>query len=503
MSIETEETTRISDSGISRSYGAFINNEFIPIGDTSFPAFDAGTGEHLADVARCGAAEVDQAVEAARAAFPAWKAVAAEERAGLLLKLADAVEANLSRLALIDARDIGRKVGETALDHQFAINQYRYFAAAAVTHEGWGRSIPNGYLIAKREPYGVCGQIIPWNVPAIMAAFKIAPAVAAGNTVVLKPDENASLSTLELGKLIAEIFPPGVINIVPGLGEEAGAALTSHPGVNKLAFTGSSEVGRIISIAGSQRLIPVSLELGGKSPNIVFPDTDKLDAVVDNASFAALYCNGQSCLAGTRLFVHDDIYDEFMGKMVAAFKRISVGAATEESTTLSGLISEEQGIRVLGYIEKGLAEGAKLLTGGKRVTVPGHEHGYFIEPTIFEATNDMAIAQEEIFGPVLTVIRWNDFDQMIEEANDIRYGLAAGVYTSNLKNAMATADRLEAGSVWINSYFNLASGSPFGGFKESGIGSEYCHETLNMYTHLKSITVQNEPSEAWFIPSPL
>lgn len=486
--------------GVSDQYGPFINNEFRPITGESFPAVNAGTGEHLADLARCGAEQIDEAVAAAKAAFPAWKATMPEDRSAMLNKLADAIEENQHRLAVIDAMDIGRKIPETALDHQFAINQYRYFAAAAITHEGWGRPIPEGYLVAKREPYGVCGQIIPWNVPGIMAAFKIAPAVAAGNTVVLKPDENASLSTLELGKLIAEIFPPGVINILPGMGEEAGSALTGHPDVAKLAFTGSTEVGKIIATAGAQRITPVSLELGGKSPNIVFPDVEKLDAVVDNVAFAATYCNGQSCLAGTRLFVHDDIYEEFMRKLVDGFERLSLGPATDDTSNISGMVSAEQGERVLGYIKKGIDEGAKLLTGGKRVAIEGYEHGYFIEPTILETTNDSTIAQEEIFGPVLSVIRWNDHDKMIKEANDIRYGLAAGVYTSDLKNAMETADRLEAGSVWINSYFNLASGAPFGGYKESGIGSEFSHETLNMYTKLKSVTIQNEPSDAWFLP---
>lgn len=498
MSTDTARAT--TDTGLSTVYGPFINNEFhAPTGET-FPAVDAGTGEHLADIARCGADEIDAAVTAAKAALPGWRATSPEDRSALLLKLADAVEQNKDRLALIDARDIGRKVFETGLDQQFAINQYRYFAAAIITHEGWGRPIPNGYLIAKREPVGVCGQIIPWNVPAIMAAFKIAPAVAAGNTVVLKPDENASLSTLELGKLIAEIFPPGVVNIVPGLGEEAGAALTAHPDVTKLAFTGSSEVGRLVAEAGSRRLTPVSLELGGKSPNIVFPDADNLTAVADNAAFAALYCNGQSCLAGTRLFVHDDIYDSFMTTLTEGFSRVKVGPATDPASTLSGLVSEKQGRRVADYIDKGKSEGAKLVTGGGRTEVAGHEHGWFFEPTLFEVSNDMQIAQEEIFGPVLSVIRWNDYETMLSEANGVRYGLAAGLYTSNLKNAMETADRLEAGSVWINSYFNLASGSPFGGYKDSGIGSEYCHETLNMYTHLKAITVQNEPGPAFFLP---
>lgn len=490
-----------TELGLSETYGAFIDNEFQPLTGAAFEARNAGTGESLARIARCGKAEVDAAVQAAARAFPAWRATSPEERCALLLKLADAVEADAQRLARIDAVDIGRRLFETGLDHVFAVSQYRYFAAAAITHEGFGRPIPNGYLVAKREPYGVCGQIIPWNVPAIMAAFKIAPAVAAGNTVVLKPDENASLSTLELCKHIAKIFPPGVINIVPGLGEEAGAALTAHPGVAKLAFTGSSEVGRIVSRAGAERLVPVSLELGGKSPNIIFPDIEDIDAVVDNAMFATMYCNGQSCLAGTRLFVHDTVYDAVMDRLVAGMGRVKVGSPLAADTVLSNLVSDKQGQRVLDYIRIGKAEGARLMTGGTRVPVEGHEAGYFIAPTVFEARNDMRIAQEEIFGPVLSVIRWKDYEQMLAEANGVRYGLAAGLYTSNLRNAWETADRLQAGSVWINHYFNLASGSPFGGFKESGIGSEYCHETLNMYTHLKAVTVQTRVAAPWFAPS--
>ncbi|WPH24234.1 aldehyde dehydrogenase family protein [Variovorax paradoxus] len=487
--------------GLSETYSAFINNEFQPtVSGQSFEARHSSTGEQLARIARCGKVEVDAAVQAAASAYPAWRATPPEERSALLLKLAAAVEADMPRLARIDSIDIGRRLFETELDHRFAISQYRYFAAAAITHEGFGRPIPGGYLVAKREPYGVCGQIIPWNVPAIMTAFKIAPAVAAGNTIVLKPDENASLSTLELCKHVAKIFPPGVINIVPGFGEEAGAALTAHPGVSKLAFTGSSEVGRIIARAGAERLVPVSLELGGKSPNIIFPDIDDIDAVVDNAMFATMYCNGQSCLAGTRLFVHDAVYDSVMDRLVAGMERVKIGSGLAPDTVLSNLVSAEQGKRVLGYIDIGKAEGARLVTGGKRVPVDGHEAGYFITPAVFEAHNRMRIAQEEIFGPVLSVIRWKDYDQMIEEANGVRYGLAAGLYTSNLRNAWETADRLQAGSVWINHYFNLASGSPFGGFKESGIGSEYCHETLNMYTHLKAVTVQTQVAQPWFAP---
>ncbi len=501
MSIATSTSPGVESLGISRFYGAFVNNEFLPARGATFPAVSAARGEHLADIARCGAAEVDRAVEAAEKAYPAWKALQPEERAACLLKLADAIERDTPRLMQIDTQDIGRGLWETGIDHAIAVAQYRYFAAAAVTHEGFGRPIPNGYLIAKREPYGVCGQIIPWNVPAIMAAFKIAPAVAAGNTVVLKPDEHASLSTLELCKHIADIFPPGVINVVPGLGEEAGAALTAHPRVAKLAFTGSSEVGRIVSTAGAGRLVPVSLELGGKSPNIVFPDVDPqdMDAIVDNVTFASMYCNGQSCLAGTRLFIHDAIYDGFMERLVASMRRIRVADPSTEGPLLGCLVSEKQGRRVQGYIDAGKAQ-ASLVTGGVRAQVQGCDAGWFFEPTVFETTNDTRIAQEEIFGPVLSVIRWNDYEKLIHDVNNVRYGLAAGLYTTNLKAATETADRLQAGNVWINNYFNLASGSPFGGFKESGIGSEFCRETLNMYTHLKAITVQGQVNPAWYAP---
>ena len=482
-----------------QNYPAYIGGKTIYAQDT-FPAINASTGRPLGQLARCGAKEVDLAVQAATQAQQQWAQTAYETRALLLNRLADALEQATPHLAQIDAEDVGRRVSEVMIDYQIAVAQYRYFAAAIVAHEDFGRPIPDGYLIAKRVPLGVVGQIIPWNVPAIMVALKVAPAIAAGNAVILKPDENASLSTLEFARIANDIFPAGLINVLTGFGEEVGSALTSHPGVAKLAFTGSPEVGRIISQAGAKRLVPVSLELGGKSPNIVFPDIDDMDAVVDNALFAALYCNGQSCLAGTRLFVHDAIYSQFVEKLVAAARRVRIGDPSDANTQLSCLISASQGEKVLKYIQTGRDEGAKVLTGGQRVTVAGHEHGYFIEPTILETNNHMRVAPEEIFGPVLSVIRWNDVDEMIKQANDVCYGLAAGIYTSNLKNAMETADRLQAGNVWINRYFNLTSGSPFGGMKESGIGREHCRETLNMYSELKAITVQTTVPQPWFAP---
>lgn len=470
-------------------YRPFINNEFRQSSSETFDARNPATGALLARLTRGGAADIDLAVNAARAAFPAWSATPPEQRAALLNKLADAMEADMQRMAQIDACDIGRRIYETTYDEYISIGHYRYFAAAALTHEGFGRPIPNGHFIAKREPIGVCAQIIPWNVPAIMVASKVAPALAAGNTLVLKPDENASLSTMEWCKKIAAIFPPGVVNVVPGLGVEAGQALIRHPGVAKIAFTGSDEVGRLIATAAGEALLPVTLELGGKSANIVFPDVDDIDAVVDNAAFAAMYCNGQSCLAGTRLFVHEDIYSKFMDKLCSRLAAAKIGSAFEEGVTLTCLVSEKQGRRVLDYIELGKSEGAKLLTGGKRVPVSGCDAGYFIQPTVFEARNSMRICQEEIFGPVLSVMRWSDYETMLSEANDSRFGLASGVYTSNLANALKTADRLQAGSVWVNQYFNLMNGTPFGGYKHSGLGREFCHETLNHYTQLKSITL--------------
>lgn len=489
------------DLQLKQVYGPFINNEMTsPLGAV-FHANNAATGQHLADIARCGQLEIDRAVSAAQTAFPSWKSLGFEARSGMLHRLADAIEVDAERLAQIDARDIGRRLFETRIDHVVAARHFRYFASVIMALEDFGRPIEGGYLMAKREPLGVCGQIIPWNAPAIMVAMKLAPALASGNTVVLKPDENASLSTLELARHIAAILPPGVVNIVPGLGSEAGVALTSHPGVKKLAFTGSTDVGRLVGAAAAARLVPATLELGGKSPNIVFPDIENIDDVVDNITFGSIFANGQACFAGTRLFLHSDIYDTFVGKLVESFKRAKVGDPLDEKTVVSCLVSPEQGKRVLQYLEIGQQEGAALITGGSRVTVPGNEYGYFIEPTILETVNTMRVAQEEIFGPVLSVIKWDDYEAMLEQANDTKYGLAAGIYSSGLHNALNAADRLQVGSVWINRFFNLVEGSPYGGYNDSGLGREFCRETLNAYTQLKSITVQTKSDSAWFVPS--
>ncbi|AYO38845.1 aldehyde dehydrogenase [Serratia sp. P2ACOL2] len=483
---------------LDKAYGPLINGVFELDGTDIHPVISPSTGERLADLRYCNERDVERAVLAAEAAFPAWKALGQQVRARLVAQLADVLESDLERMTQIDAQDVGRCISEVRRDYQTAVRHYRYFAAVVMGHEDSGRSIADGYSLAKREPLGVCGQIIPWNAPAIMAAFKLAPALVTGNTVVLKADENASLSTLELGKMIANIFPAGVVNIITGLGSVAGAALTGNRKVRKLSFTGSTAVGKLVAKAAAERLVPVTLELGGKSPNIVFPDIEDMDAVVDNVTFAAIHNNGQSCLAGTRLFVHADIYERFSAKLVTAFERVCVGSPLAEQSRVSCLVSEKQGERVLAYIRTGFEEGATLLTGGKRRVVAGCEHGYFIEPTIFAAENGMRVCQEEIFGPVLTLIKWSEYDEMIAEANDSEYGLASGIYTRSLKNALATADRLEAGSVWINSYSNITDGTAFGGYKNSGIGREFCKETLNAYTQIKTITLQTDLPAVWF-----
>lgn len=482
-----------------KSYGPLINGVFETDDKArSFAAVDPATGRHLAYIRYCDAKDVDRAVKAAHAAFPAWRALGQQMRARLVNLLADEIEEHSERLAMIDAHDVGRCISEVRKDYLTAVRHYRYFASVIMAHEDTGREIEGGYAIAKRDPLGVCGQIIPWNAPAIMAAFKLAPALVAGNTVVLKPDENASLSTLELGKLIQKIFPAGVVNMVTGLGDIVGAALSEHPLIRKLSFTGSTEVGRTVAGVAARRLVPSTLELGGKSANIVFPDIDDIDAVVDNATFAAIHNNGQSCLAGTRLFVHASIAEQFQEKLIAAFKRVRVGSPLAEESRVSCLVNAQQGERVLSYIIMGLEEGAKLLAGGGRASVPGCEHGYFIQPTLLLARNDMSICQEEIFGPVLSLIVWDDYETMIAQANGTEYGLAAGIYTSNLQHAMETAARLEAGSVWINRYSNITDGTAFGGYKNSGIGREFCRETLNAYTQIKTITMQARAPLSWF-----
>ncbi|MFJ7724545.1 aldehyde dehydrogenase family protein [Neobacillus sp. NPDC097160] len=495
--METTSEKVTVDLKLDETYGAFINGEFVEPSNGYIDAINAANGKLLSKIARCGKEEIDRAVTAANEAFKGWSTTLIEERSALLHKVADVLEANQDRLKMIECLDTGRPIHEFDLDYQLAIYQFRYFASAILTYEGASRPVQNGHLIVKKEALGVCAQIIPWNVPMIMVSFKLAPALAAGNTVVLKPAEDASLSTMEFAKLLQEVLPKGVVNIVPGYGTEAGQALIDHPDVHKLAFTGSVDVGRLVGKTAGERILPVTLELGGKAPHIVFPDVD-IDRAVENATLGYTFFNGQSCILGTRLFIHEDIYDEFVEKLIARAKEVKIGDPTDRSTRVSALINEKQGKSVLGYFEIAKEEGAKILYGGNRVTVPGNEYGYFIEPTIIEATSEMRIAQEEIFGPAATVTRWSDIDDVIRMANDVDYGLAAGIMTNDLENALDTANKLQAGSVWINQYFNFQSGAPFGGFKNSGVGREYSKEALDNYTQSKTIVAAYQLPPAGF-----
>ncbi|WP_408011103.1 aldehyde dehydrogenase family protein [Pseudalkalibacillus sp. A8] len=478
-------------------YGPFINGDILEPVNGYIDAVNAASGKIISKIGRGGGEDIDRAVKAARKAFPGWSNTSIEERSMLLHKMADVLEEHQDRLKLIECMETGRAIHEFDLDYKLAIYQFRYFASAILTYEGTSRQVQNGHLITKKEPLGVCAQIIPWNVPMIMTSFKLAPALATGNTVVLKPAEDACLSIMEFVKLIGKILPKGVLNVVPGYGQEAGQSLIDHPDIDKLAFTGSVEVGRIVGKTAGERILPVTLELGGKAPHIVFPDVD-IDRAVENATLGYTFFNGESCILGTRLLIHNDIYDEFVEKLINRAKEVKIGEPTDPSTRLASLINEKQGKRVLGYFEIAKKEGAKILYGGNRVTVPGYEHGYFIEPTIIEAEPYMKIAQEEIFGPAATVTRWRDVDEVIKIANDVKYGLAAGIMTEDLEKALDTANKLEAGSVWINQYFNFQSGAPFGGYKNSGVGREYSKEALDAYCQSKTIVVSYQLPPAGF-----
>jgi acyl-CoA reductase-like NAD-dependent aldehyde dehydrogenase len=472
----------------------FINNEWVDADDgTSFGTYHPATGELIAEVAAGEATDIDKAVKAARAAFnnPKWRYMDASDRGVLLWRIADALEARQKELVRIEVVDNGKPIREAQIDLREAIEAFRYYA-------GWttklqGDTIPvrgNVLNYTLREPVGVVGAIIPWNFPLLMAAWKVAPALACGNTVVLKPAEQTPLTALELASIAAEVgLPAGVLNVVTGLGETAGAALVKHPDVDKIAFTGSTQVGKIIMRAAADSLKKVSLELGGKSPNIVFDDAD-VDAAV-RGSFAAIYYNnGQCCTAGSRLLVHQSVADQVVEKLAERARKMTPGDPLDPKTRMSPVISEEQLERVLGYIEQGKREGAQLVTGGKRAAYNGAKGGYWVEPTIFDQVRpEYVIAQEEIFGPVLATVRFNDEEEAIEIANRTIYGLAAGIWTNDLKRAHRVAKRLEAGTVWINTYHPLDAASPFGGYKQSGFGRELGAYALDLYTQIKSVWV--------------
>jgi aldehyde dehydrogenase (NAD+) len=457
--------------------------------ETSFPA----TGEALAEVAAGGAADIDDAVSAARRAFEdaAWRRMDAADRGALLWRMGDILEQRGAELARLEVLDNGKPIREAKIDIRQAVDALRYYA-------GWttklqGDTIPvRGNILnyTVREPVGVVGAIIPWNFPLLMAVWKIAPALACGNTVVLKPAEQTPLTALELAAIAAEAgLPAGVLNVVPGLGETAGAALVKHPDVDKVAFTGSTAVGRLIMREAAETVKKVSLELGGKSPNIIFADADV--AAAARGAFSAIFYNtGQCCTAGSRLLVHESVKDELLEQLVDRAAKMQPADPLDAKARLGPMISAEHMERVLGYIEQGRAEGAQLLTGGGRALYEGAERGYWVQPTVFDAVaEDHCIAREEIFGPVLSVIPFADDDEAVALANRTEYGLAAGIWSRDIGRAHRVARALQAGTVWINTYHPADAASPFGGYKQSGFGRELGQYSLDLYTQIKSVWV--------------
>jgi aldehyde dehydrogenase (NAD+) len=457
----------------------------------TFETINPATETVLTTVAAADSADVDKAVTAARAALESgpWGRLDARERGRLLRRLADLCDAHADELATLETLDNGKPLNETTnVDLPFIVDTFEYYAGWADKIHGETIPVRGPYLnYTLREPMGVVGQIIPWNFPLLMAAWKLGPALACGNTVVLKPAEQTPLTALRLAALIEEAgFPPGVVNILPGYGETAGAALVRHPGVDKIAFTGSTEVGKLIQREAAGTLKRVSLELGGKAPNIVFADAD-LEAAVQGAIGGIFFNQGEVCCAGSRLFVEESVHDEFVERLASHAAGINVGDPLDRSCQMGAQISDEQFQKILGYIDAGREAGARVVTGGERAS----DTGYFVKPTVFEGvTNDMKIAREEIFGPVVSTIAFSDIDSVLESGNDTNYGLSAGIWTRDIAKAHRAARALRAGTVWINCFNTFDAASPFGGFKESGYGRELGQHALELYTQIKSVWVQ-------------
>src|SRR6202453_4767231 len=473
----------------------FINNEWVDArSGKTLKVYDPATGREIGEVADAGPEDVERAVAAARAALETgpWATMLPSQREALLWKLGDLIEQNAAEFAEIESIDNGKtRFMASIVDVPGSRDYFRYMAGWATKIEGTTMQtsigMPPGakyHTYVSREPVGVVAQIVPWNFPLAMAAWKLGPALAVGCTCILKPAEQTPLSALRLGELIREAgFPPGVVNILTGEGVCTGAAMVAHPGVDKIAFTGSTEVGKLINKSATDTLKRVSLELGGKSPVIVLPDAD-INTVVGGAANAIFFNAGQVCTAGTRLFAHRKIFDQVVEGVSAAAAAIKLGPGLDPKTVMGPLVSREQQERVLGYIESGRREGAQVLTGGEAPSAPG----FFVKPTVLANVRpDMKVVREEIFGPVLVAQRFDELDEVVKAANNTPYGLGASIWTNNLSAAHRLIPRIKAGTVWVNCHNMVDPNMPFGGFKSSGIGREHGRAVMDLYTELKSV----------------
>lgn len=471
------------------AYGLLINGEWTSGGEM-LVSYNPANGEELAKFTDASDADVDAAVAAAQEAFKTWSKTTVTERAAILNKIADVIDENAELFALQETLDNGKPIRETrAADIPLASDHFRYFAGVIRGEEGTATQLDQEDLsIVLREPIGVVGQIIPWNFPFLMAAWKIAPALAAGCTVVIHPSSNTSLSLLSLAQKINHLLPKGVLNIITGKGSKSGEYMLHHKGFNKLAFTGSTAVGRRVGIAAAEMLIPATLELGGKSANIFFDDMP-FDKALEGAQKGILFNQGQVCCAGSRIFVQEGIYDKFVAALAEEFKKVKVGLPWEDDTQMGAQVNTHQVETILNYVKIGEQEGARIITGGKKVE-GDLAKGDFVEPTLIAAdSNSARISQEEIFGPVATVIKFKTEEEVIKMANDSEYGLGGAVWSKDINRCLRVSSALETGRVWVNCYNRLPAGAPFGGYKTSGIGRETHKMMLEAYTQVKNIYI--------------
>ena len=477
---------------LDENYGLFINGEFVKgHSDETLEVKNPATGETLSHITKANEKDVDTAVAAAQEAFESWSLTSKTERANLLRQISNKMMENKEKIATIETLNNGKPIRETlGIDIPYAARHFNYFASVIETHEGSVNDIDKDTMsIIRHEPIGVVGAVVAWNFPMLLASWKIAPAIAAGNTIVIQPSSSTPLSLLEVAKIFQEILPKGVVNVVTGKGSESGNAIFNHEGVNKLSFTGSTNVGYQVAEAGAKRIVPATLELGGKSANIILDDAN-LDLAVEGIQLGILFNQGEVCSAGSRLLVQEGIYDKLISRLKEAFSNIKIGDPLDEKTQMGSQTSQEQMEKIQSYITYAEQSNAEILTGGKRITNDGLDSGYFLEPTLI-AVKDNAdkLAQEEIFGPVLTIIKVKDDEEAIKIANDSEYGLAGGVFSQDITRALNIAKAVKTGRIWINTYNQVPEGAPFGGYKKSGIGRETYKEALSNYQQVKNIFI--------------